>query len=407
MRALDSLRDARGSTRASAPPPSAPRRGHAFPLASVVTNASIAALVLGFLGFLSERHFPPFAFFLAWCLVAGVLVVVHFPWWRRATIALTTVVVALVALECIAHFRSGARAITESGTARGPGFFAADEVRGFGAPRKASLYRARREDASGTPIFDVIYSIGANGLRITPPALSDGRETWFFGCSLTFGAGVPDEETLPYLFTERTGRATSNFAFPGYGPHQMLRMVETDYPAAQGVGTPERVIYTLLPLHIDRAAGSSSAGLDGPRYVLEGNVLGYAGPFRGTVASYADRLARASAAYREIVRPLFHQSRAESLALTIEILVRADQVLRQRHRVPLEVLLWDAYPRQTMTERADIDALEQGLVDRGIDVRRVSRVLPSAGLDRYFLPRDQHPTGVANAVVADWLARTR
>jgi hypothetical protein len=63
---------------------------------------------------------------------------------------------------------------------------------------------------------------------------------------MTFGQGVPDAETLPQAFADATGYRLNvlnlaflcgrhrislnvlNLAFPGYGPQQFLRALETD-----------------------------------------------------------------------------------------------------------------------------------------------------------------------------------
>jgi hypothetical protein len=47
---------------------------------------------------------------------------------------------------------------------------------------------------------------------------------------MTFGQGVPDADTLPQAFADATGHRwrVLNLAFPGYGPQQFLRSLETD-----------------------------------------------------------------------------------------------------------------------------------------------------------------------------------
>jgi hypothetical protein len=57
-----------------------------------------------------------------------------------------------------------------------------------------------------------------------------GLTAAFFGDSMTFGQGVPDAYTLPQAFADATGHRwrVLNLAFPGYGPQQFLRSLETD-----------------------------------------------------------------------------------------------------------------------------------------------------------------------------------
>ena len=51
----------------------------------------------------------------------------------------------------------------------------------------------------------------------------------FFGGSQTFGEGLNDDETIPALVQKKTRvHRVYNYAYRGYGPHQMLRMIETN-----------------------------------------------------------------------------------------------------------------------------------------------------------------------------------
>ncbi len=76
----------------------------------------------------------------------------------------------------------------------------------------------------------IATTIGPLGHRITPTATSvEGAvRVMFVGDSLTFGAGVSDEETFAFLLGEADGRyQVTNLAVEGYGPGQsLLRMEE-------------------------------------------------------------------------------------------------------------------------------------------------------------------------------------
>ena len=75
------------------------------------------------------------------------------------------------------------------------------------------------------------YTIGPNGLRVSPPyeEVADVPCALFFGGSFTFGTGVEDDEALPYvagILSEGKYRVY-NFGYRGYGPHQMLAALES------------------------------------------------------------------------------------------------------------------------------------------------------------------------------------
>lgn len=76
--------------------------------------------------------------------------------------------------------------------------------------------------------YSCTYTIDDDGRRITRPRASakHGRhkdEIWIFGCSLTFGISVNDDETYPWLLQKAfPAYAVTNFSVPGYGTVQSL-----------------------------------------------------------------------------------------------------------------------------------------------------------------------------------------
>ena len=102
----------------------------------------------------------------------------------------------------------------------------------------------------------------------------------FFGCSFMFGHGVEDDQTLPYYFVQEAKGTFEgfNFAGDGWGPHQMLREIETGF-VRRVAGTPDLAIYEAIPDHLRRVAGRAPWE-DGPKYDLcRGNEACYSGPF--------------------------------------------------------------------------------------------------------------------------------
>ena len=136
-------------------------------------------------------------------------------------------------------------------------------------------------------LYDVTYTIGADGLRVGPN-IADGTAPaiLFFGDSFTFGEGVDDHETIPSQ-VEQISKGkfkTLNFGFHGYGPHQMLATLENGLEKKIiGNHRANYAIYQALALHVDRCAGRTFWDVSGPRYVLddEGEAV-YAGTFHGS-----------------------------------------------------------------------------------------------------------------------------
>jgi hypothetical protein len=141
-------------------------------------------------------------------------------------------------------------------------------------PRKNTVVDSRKYFKDEL-VYDVTYSIDANGLRIAPPVTpgSGERCILFFGGSFTFGEGVEDDTTTAYQVGQRLeGRyRIFNFGFHGYGPHQMLSALESGLAKSISSCNARYVIYLVLVEHVQRPAGLALWDLEGPRYLLAAN----------------------------------------------------------------------------------------------------------------------------------------
>ena len=90
-------------------------------------------------------------------------------------------------------------------------------------------YTSKKLTAGGDAVYDVAYLIGEDGFRITALNNSSARiHINFFGCSLTFGEGLNDDQTLPhFLHAIDNSISVKNFGWHGYGVHQALRILES------------------------------------------------------------------------------------------------------------------------------------------------------------------------------------
>jgi hypothetical protein len=126
------------------------------------------------------------------------------------------------------------------------------------APKPGIKTRAWKRVA-GESVYDVQYSIDALGRRVTPGAEAGTRDTFllFSGCSVTFGEGVNDTETLPHWVAERAPRVRPyNYAFHGYGPQQLLARLETQDLRAEITEPEGSLVYLFIDAHVNRAIGS-------------------------------------------------------------------------------------------------------------------------------------------------------
>ena len=83
-----------------------------------------------------------------------------------------------------------------------------------------------------------------------------------------FGEGVNDDETLPAYFSADLGYQANvvNLGFHDYGPHQMLRSLELDFPRPLDHGLVRRILYEgVLGVPARRGAGDGRGTSMGDR----------------------------------------------------------------------------------------------------------------------------------------------
>ena len=111
----------------------------------------------------------------------------------------------------------------------------------------------------GDTIFNVTSSIGQFCERLTPDHdTTKTKYALFFGCSIAFGYGLNDNETLPFYFQEESTVNSYNFAYSGYGTQMMLARLQYQnlrnfVPSKERSGAAYYIFYWD---HIERAIGS-------------------------------------------------------------------------------------------------------------------------------------------------------
>jgi hypothetical protein len=221
----------------------------------------------------------------------------------------------------------------------------------------------------------------------------------FFGDSYTFGEGVEDDETFPYLSgIAAAGRyRVRNYGFSGYGPHQMLAAIESGLVEATARCEPRFAIYLAHPHHVLRAAGKWWWDVHGPRYELvPGGGVKRRGNFDDDRSALAEVLEESETARR--LRDAVVPDDAD-LRLFYAIVQRARGELEQRYPgLSFHVLHWDVgYPPLFYRPEES-----QGLV-----IHRLSAVFPEGESfpEAVTFAHDVHPTPQAHARLAAYVAR--
>jgi hypothetical protein len=279
-----------------------------------------------------------------------------------------------------------------------PDYYTGDHELGYSVKPgiRVAVRRARYERT----IYDALYTISDEGARVTE-GNPDG-ETWLFmGCSRTFGEGVNDEETLPSHFSAGLKKSANviNLGMHGYGPHQMLRRLETNRLA--GADSPvKHVVYQGLWEHVRRSAGRAIWDPHGPRYEPAGDSVVYKGPHHtARFARWVHLMERSDFARFFLHRLYFNfDASDDDIERYARIIERSAKLSRERLGARFTVVFWD--------EDTGIGRRVLARLDRtGLDVVRVSTIIPRSQWKSLEIPLDGHPTPAAYKQLAGGLVQ--
>jgi hypothetical protein len=137
------------------------------------------------------------------------------------------------------------------------GWGIADPVLGYTLPPNAQITEKMTRGA--TLIYQTTATTDAYHRRLTPIDHVAHRQKFllFFGCSMTYGLGVQDTETMPFYVAQYASHYHPyNYGVSGYGPHHMLAQLQQGNLTKEIHETNGIAIYTFTDHHIDRAIGT-------------------------------------------------------------------------------------------------------------------------------------------------------
>jgi hypothetical protein len=106
--------------------------------------------------------------------------------------------------------------------------------------------------------FNVDYTIDKYRKRITPKVDSSENSEYalFFGCSIAFGYGLEDDETIPYQYQMNGDIKAYNFAFNGHATNHVAARFEAQDLSKQVDEKKGKAFYLFFWDHIARAVGT-------------------------------------------------------------------------------------------------------------------------------------------------------
>ncbi len=259
-------------------------------------------------------------------------------------------------------------------------------------------FPAAKLGPQGVPIYEVVYTIGSDRFRVTPAsAAAANRRVNFLGCSVTFGEGLQDDQTLPYYFAKAVADVqVKNFAFHGYGPQQALAILQSERDTRGQVN-----VFLTAPWHALRSACKALWTVGSPRYALgqAGDVQrnGVCGDAGGWLPVRVTRWLGQSALYRTAREWLYGRATDADIELYLAVVKQMAQISRARgQRLVVAFLKADeSFFQGTSYSNQRVAAALAAQVDELIDVTLVDRaeVIPR---QQYLHELDRHPSAEAN-----------
>jgi hypothetical protein len=140
---------------------------------------------------------------------------------------------------------------------------------------KPALYKVLNSFPNRDTVYNTSYSILADtfpagihfNFRKGYKSDNCSKEVVFLGCSLTFGQGLADTQSLPYRFGATAHVSTLNMACIGYGIHQVYQLFNSKF--SQQNNHDRIFIYPFFYDHILRANGVYDWNNAGPYFDIQ------------------------------------------------------------------------------------------------------------------------------------------
>lgn len=288
-----------------------------------------------------------------------------------------------------------------------PGFYQPSKYLGF--KPTANFQSDAYEKIGDTLIFKVRYTIGENGLRITPECQNEKASSIvFFGCSFTFGLGLEDNQSLPYIIGSkvRDSYKAYNFGFSGYGTQQMLSALENNLTDSVIKFPPRYIIYTVMPDHISRAINLHDWNLNDPKYVLTSNgdvkcVGTFINPTEGGIRELMFLKFRESYVYKKLIMKQYVD--VNDINLFIKMVKKSELLIKAKYpTAEFIVLYWNINYQESLGQE-----IVRLLKEEKITTLQVKDILPdwNNNYKKYqlYFPYDQHPNYIANKIISDYI----
>ncbi|MDD5021226.1 MAG: hypothetical protein PHR82_03695 [Endomicrobiaceae bacterium] len=244
-------------------------------------------------------------------------------------------------------------------------------------------------------VYDVYETRYQNGFRYTKSDLGADKEYIFLGCSFTYGVGLEDTQTLPYIFSKKLNYkyGVLNCGVSGSGSNTALNMLKSDILKffIKQDKPIKHFIYMAIYDHITRNFTDEFSYKSSDNYVYENNKFI---KIRQPFGFFTDTFAR-SYIFREFFLD-FIENKNETFYENyfIKSLEEMDSIIKEKYNSKFTVLLWN--DEQFCFEKEFIEKMQSTNLD--------FIILPKFTY-KYIIPNDVHPNEKANEEIAKILLK--
>lgn len=266
-----------------------------------------------------------------------------------------------------------------------------------------SIYHDVKLSGNDT-VFDVHYSIDHMNKRITPDFDSSKTDyALFFGCSIGFGFGLEDNQTLPYQVQEQSPNTNSyNFCISSTGTNHMLAELQYRDLSKQVAEKDGCCYYIFFWDHIYRAIGTMHRYTEwlhlAPNYEMKDKKLVRNKSFkdgRPFTSFWYERLYQTNIVkYFEIDLPLKLNDR--HFDLVTEMILESKKTYEKQFGNDKFYLVF--YPNYVVYTPEEMRIFKSYLTKKKIKFIDLSKVIVYQG--KYTLGADSHPNAETNKLMA-------
>jgi hypothetical protein len=240
------------------------------------------------------------------------------------------------------------------------------------------------------PEFEVTYTIGKDLERLIPVPPNPRGRIYFLGCSYTFGWGVEDHQSYPYVLATRhwTSWEIRNRSSNGWGTAHAYLVLRKEL---ETLTSPAIFVYSMIPDHIPRnyirtewLQSLAKSNRKHPHFELSDGKLTYL----GTVGAAESRAGD-------------DEVRRKEVQLTVALLVAMNR-LASEHKLPFYVVLLPQKHRVAWGWNDWPPAIIRALVENRIPFVDLTEMHD----DVEYFKQDAHPSPKGHEIIAAALSRS-